>query len=534
MVQKTKEKWEFGDFQTPQSLAEQAISALGYLNIDPQAVIEPTCGKGSFLLAAAKNFPNAKKLVGIDVNELYLTELRASISRLTRNERIQIMAGDFFFLNWPEILASLPEPILIVGNPPWVTSAELGMLQSRNLPQKSNFQGHKGFDAITGKSNFDISEWMLLRHLEWLRQRHGAIGMLCKTAVARKVLFYAWKHSFPIALARLFLIDAQKYFGASVDACFLVVDMMGGAPSTDCLIYESLENPKPSQTFGYHDGLVLANVGLYQKWQHLKGGDEAYIWRSGIKHDCSQVMEIERDGTDYKNGAGEIVTLESNYLYPMLKSSDIGNGKARYGRKYMLVTQQYVGEETNAIRKIAPKTWRYLENHQTALGKRASSVYHNRPRFSIFGVGAYSFSPWKVAISGFYKQLTFRVIKPYEGKAIVLDDTVYFLPCWSESEALFVTNLLNSQPAQHFYRSMIFWADKRPITIEVLKKLNLRALSVELDCEADYLRFARRRRDNEKEKTEGQLSLGIAERTARYYKKSAPKKRVRQTAKSSS
>ncbi|HLQ25876.1 MAG TPA: N-6 DNA methylase [Acidiferrobacterales bacterium] len=534
MARKTKAKWEFGDFQTPQTLAEQAISVLRNLGIKPQSVIEPTCGKGSFLLAAANGFPEAKRYLGVDVNKHYLSELESKISRLHIKTRARIIAGDFFSLNWSELLTSLPEPILIVGNPPWVTSAELGMLQSNNLPQKSNFQERRGYDAITGKSNFDISEWMLLKHLEWLGQRRGVIAMLCKTAVSRKVLLHAWKHSFPVSFARLFLIDAQKHFGASVDACFLVVGMTGGGQSTDCPIYESIEASETSQTMGYHDGLVLANIGLYQKWQHLKGEDKAYVWRSGIKHDCSKVMEMERSGSEYRNGAGEFIALEDDYLYPMLKSSDIGNGGVRYGRKYMLVTQQYVGEETKAIRKVAPKTWQYLESHQEALAKRASSIYQNRAKFSIFGVGAYSFSPWKVAISGFYKQLAFKVINPYEGKTVVLDDTVCFLPCWSESEALFVASLLNSEPAQEFYRSMIFWADKRPITIEILKKLNLQALSTDLGCETDYLRFSRRRRDLESEETEGQLSLGIAEKAAKYDKKSAYKKRLQAAVESDS
>lgn len=510
MVRKTKEKWEFGDFQTPQGLAEQAISVLRNIGISPQSVIEPTCGKGSFLLAAVQVFSDAKRFIGVDVNEKYLAELKLKISRLDIKDRIQVIAGDFFFINWAELLPSLPEPILIVGNPPWVTSAELSILQSNNLPQKSNFQARRGYDAITGKSNFDISEWMLLQHLKWLGHRSGMIGVLCKTAVARKVLLHAWKLGLPLSIARIFPIDAQKHFGAFVDACFLVIEMLGGAPSTDCLIYKSIETSEVSQTIGYHNGLILANVDLYKQWQHLKGNDDAYIWRSGIKHDCSKVMELERSGTEYRNGAGEVITLENDYLYPMLKSSDIGNGEVRYGRRYMLVSQKYVGEETKAIQKLAPKTWHYLEDHHEVLSKRASSIYRNRPKFSIFGVGTYSFSPWKIAISGFYKQLTFKVINPYEDKSVVLDDTVYFLSFWSESEAHFIANLLNSQPAQQFYQSMIFWADKRPITIEILKKLNLRALSVELGYEADYLHFSRRRRDRERKKTEGQLSFGIA------------------------
>jgi len=512
MSQKTKEQWEYGDFQTPSDLTKQAISVLVKLRIQPCSVLEPTCGKGSFLLSAAQAFSSAHELIGVDINEQYLNDLKTRVAEIDKKKRIYIILGDFFTLDWQEILAALPEPILIVGNPPWVTSAELGLLKSKNLPQKSNFHVRRGYDAITGKSNFDISEWMLLKHFEWLRERRGTIAMLCKTAVARKLLAHSWKNDIPISLAHIYIIDAQKYFGASVDACFFVVTLLGGADSKNCSVYKTLTDGQASYTIGYHDGLVLSNVEKYEKYKHLKGIDYSYKWRSGIKHDCAKVMELEPDSQQYRNGFGERITIENDYLYPMLKSSDIGNGDVRFGRKYMIVTQRFVGEDTNIIKRTAPKTWLYLENHDEALSKRASAIYRNRPKFSIFGVGRYSFSPWKVVISGFYKRLAFKVVGLYEGKPIVMDDTVYFLPCWSEAEARLIAHILNSQPAIDFFESIIFWADKRPITIEILKQLDLRALSAELGRKTDYLRFAWQRHDRESEETEGQLSLGIAEK----------------------
>jgi hypothetical protein len=507
MPRKSKQKWEFGDFQTPPSLAKQAISVLSEFGISPKTIIEPSCGKGSFLVAAALAFTSAKCLVGADVNAEYLAGLQPMISKLGIQDKSSFLTGDFFSLDWPTILAPLPEPILIVGNPPWVTSSELSAMKSRNLPQKSNFQKHRGLDAKTGKSNFDISESMLLQNLGWLTQRRGIIAVLCKTAVARKVLSHAWKNDYRVKASKMFLIDAQKHFGASVDACLLVIDMTETGSSKECLMYDRLGQREASQVIAYHDESILADLRVYQRWQHLRGDDKAYVWRSGIKHDCSRVMEIERIGNKYKNADGEVIALESDYLYPMLKSSDIGNGKVRYGRKFMLVTQRYVGEKTSAIKNAAPKTWRYLLDHDEAFLKRGSSIYRDRPRFSIFGVGPYSFAPWKIAISGFYNNLAFQIVSPHEQKSVVFDDTIYFLACWSEAEARFIAGLINSQPANDFYRSMIFWADKRPITVEILKRLSLRALSAELNCEAEYLRFAQSRVVNEKKTTHNQLAL---------------------------
>src|SRR5260370_27665397 len=114
MPRKSKKKWEFGDFQTPSSLAEQAISVLGNLGITPRSIIEPTCGKGSFLIAAGRKFASAKKLIGVDVNTDYIAEVKKTVLRSGMNDIMTLIAGDFFSLNWREILRSMPEPLLIV------------------------------------------------------------------------------------------------------------------------------------------------------------------------------------------------------------------------------------------------------------------------------------------------------------------------------------------------------------------------------------------------------------------------------------
>src|SRR5260370_42473839 len=113
MPRKSKKKWEFGDFQTPSSLAEQAISVLGNLGIAPRSIIERTCGRGSFLIAAGRKFASAKKFIGVDVNTDYIAEVKKTVLGSDIDDRMNLIAGDFFSLNWPEILSSMPEPLLI-------------------------------------------------------------------------------------------------------------------------------------------------------------------------------------------------------------------------------------------------------------------------------------------------------------------------------------------------------------------------------------------------------------------------------------
>jgi hypothetical protein len=186
-------------------------------------------------------------------------------------------------------------------------------------------------------------------------------------------------------------------------------------------------------------------------------------------------MELQPRGSKFCNGLGETVELEDHCLYPLLKSSHLSRGNQLPDR-WMIVPQRAVGADTEVLRQQAPKTWRYLMSHADRLDARASAVYRSRPRFSIFGVGEYSFSPWKVAVSGFYKTLQFAKVGSHGGKPIVLDDTCYSLSCRDEAEADELVELLNSRVAREFFSAFIFWDSKRPITIEVLQMLDLERL----------------------------------------------------------
>ena len=481
---KSRNKAEFGDFQTPPDLAAQACALLHKIGVEPVSIIEPTCGKGSFLKAALDHFPGSKHALGADINASYISEARESVKN---SEKVEFVCQSFFTTAWAEIFKRLPDPILLVGNPPWVTNAHLGALDSDNLPEKKNFQKHSGLDALTGKSNFDISEWMLLHQLEWLQGKEATIAVLCKTAVARKVLSHAWKNKLRVHDAALYLIDAALHFDAAVDACFFVIKT-NHAISYDCRVFRSFDETEPIQTFGYRDSQLVSEVSAYDAWKGLQG-TERYKWRSGIKHDCSRVMELTRSSEYYRNGFEKIIELEDAYLYPMLKSSDLAAGKVAGSDRFMIVPQKAIGEETDSIAEKAPRTWRYLQKHAEYLDSRGSIIYKKRPRFSIFGVGPYSFAPWKVAISAFYKSLEFRIVGPIQGKPVVFDDTVNFIPCRTQDEAICVAKILNAYPAREFLKAHIFWDTKRPLTVDILKRIDILRAAEKIGMQSDIEQY---------------------------------------------
>lgn len=476
---------EYGDYQTPPGLACDVCALIAAQGVRPAGLLEPTCGLGNFLFAGLDRFSQVERAVGVDVNPEYI--LRADAVRRQRSDanRVWLQRADFFAADWRNAIAELPEPTLVLGNLPWVTNSYLGSVGSRNLPKKSNFHNRSGLDAVTGKANFDISEWMLVRLLDALQGRTGTLAMLCKSSVARKALAHAWHVGIPVQQPAIYRIDAEEYFGAAVDAVLLVAHFADGRVEEEAPIYTSLSAQKPESSIGFADQLLLSNVAAYRRWQHLGGGKVAR-WRSGIKHDCAKVMELAREGGLYRNGLGELTELEEIYVYPMLKSSQLGAAATTVEERCMLVPQRAIGDDTSRIAQHAPLTWAYLSAHADLLNGRGSSIYRHRPPYSVFGVGDYSFSSWKVAISGFYKRLAFVVVGPRGARPVVFDDTCYFLPCFSQQHAELVASLLSSSPAQEYLQAFVFWDAKRPITADLLCRLNLRHVAREIGVEREF------------------------------------------------
>lgn len=483
-------KVEFGDFQTPIGLARAVVTQVAASSFAPATIIEPSCGAGGLLFAATDGFPMFSTAIGLEIQPRHIAAAEERRFGRPDANRITISEGDFFGREWATTLAELPDPLLIIGNPPWVTNSELGAIGSRNVPIKSNFQGRSGLDALTGKANFDISEAMLLRLVDALSGRDAVLAMLCKTAVARKVLEHGWRKAARIESAEMHRIDSIEHFGASVDACLLTVRFGRVNVQSECRVFPSFGSKSHEQTLGFRDSRVLSDATAHDRWRHLQG-EGPYRWRSGIKHDCSEVMELVAGADGLRTRSGEPLDLEREAVFPMLKASDLGNGKVRAPTRWMIVPQRTTGEDTSRLSRRAPNTWAYLTLNGDRLDRRASVIYKGRPRFSVFGIGEYSFSPWKVAIAGLYKKLTFHVIGPHDDKPVVFDDTCYFVPCRSEREAVIVASLLNSEQAREFFSAFIFWDSKRPITVDVLARLDVAKLAVEVGRSAELMEAMR-------------------------------------------
>ncbi len=475
---------EFGDFQTPLELARQASAFVRDTHGDFDSIIEPTCGLGAFIRAACGKF-SAPRVSGYEINAAHRDEAARLVDEDGVTPRVALHQQDFFDANWQAELAASPGRLLLLGNPPWVTNAEVSALGGANVPIKSNFQGHRGIAARTGKANFDISEWMLIHLLEASRGRELVMAMLCKTITARKVLRHAWLKRWDVGSATLHRIDAQQHFGASVDACLFMV-RTGVKGACEALLYESMDTSKPPVRFGLAGDDLVADLDAYERFSHLEGSS-SYRWRSGIKHDCAAVMELTQiSETHFANGLGETVLLERDVVFPLLKSTALYHGRVVPDR-WILLTQRRVGEPTHTLATCAPHAWSYLQQHAGRFEARKSSIYQRGEAFALFGIGDYAFSEWKVAVSGLHRPPRFQVIPPRRGYPVMFDDTCYFVSAGCSDEAETLAKVLNSKPCQALLAALTLPEAKRPVTVELLHRLDLRGIAQEAGLLEEWL-----------------------------------------------
>jgi len=146
VIREDSSRREYGDYQTPLALTDKICAYLVNNDISPTVLIEPTFGKGSFLISGIKYFSNLESIYGVEIYEPYVWFSKFRILQFALKNRefnkpkIRLYNQDVYEFDFQRIADSAQNNLAIVGNPPWMTNAELGSLNSGNLPQKKNLK----------------------------------------------------------------------------------------------------------------------------------------------------------------------------------------------------------------------------------------------------------------------------------------------------------------------------------------------------------------------------------------------------------
>lgn len=496
-LQRTQEaRNEYGDWQTSFEFACLVCRYLKHQGVNPQIIIEPTCGKGNFIKAAIVTFDNLEEIYGVEIYKPYLDELKVYTDTLN-HVAVHLFNHDVFTFNFNDIKYQIQgKNILILGNPPWVTNSELSKNNSENIPMKYNYRDARGIEAITGKGNFDIAESICNLLIENFTQREGDtyMALLVKNSVIKNIIEHQHPWGYRISSINQLSFDAKKEFDVSVSAS-LFSCKVGDGKDDYCSCYD-IYTKNQLHSYGWVKDSFVSDIEHYNETSQIDGKSQI-VWRSGIKHDCSKVMELTLKDDGFYNGLGETVIIEDNSVYPFIKSSDIGNGFSGKVRKYLVLPHLNLTEPSATMKQRLPIAYAYLERHGALLDGRKSSIYKKKPRFAVFGLGDYSFKPYKVVISALYKSLKFSLLTPIDNKVVMLDDTCYMLGFDNLAYAKITHSILNSPLVQQFISTISFADAKRIVSTELLMRIDLlkalelqhKTLTVEGISESDIQQY---------------------------------------------
>lgn len=451
------EKKEFGDYQTPLDFCYKVcdyIKESGLAN-SARVILEPTCGIGNFLIAASNAF-GCGNLVGIEINAEYANTAKSKVPSA------MVKVDNIFNVSTKDLCGE--DGVLIIGNPPWATNSNL----SYNLPKKINFRGLRGIEALTGSSNFDICEYIILKLLDEYKYTNSTICMLCKTSVARNVILEMSRNHIAYQKVEMLNFNSNKVFGISASACILVIKLSEERESVGEVICEVKDFDKKLAI----DTLIVSKntIKTASTKTDLEGKCQL-VWRQGVKHDCCKVMELDFKDGEYINKGKTPVHIESGLVFPLVKSSHFKKPIMHQFSKFVIVTQTKPKQDTSYIQSEYPLTWKYLNDNIESFNKRKSVIYKKSAPFSMFGIGDYSFAPYKVGLSGFYKKPLFCLLS--SSKPVMTDDTAYFLAFYNYDIAYSMMLLLNSKTVQEFLLSIAFLDNKRPYTVKLLSRLDI-------------------------------------------------------------
>lgn len=451
---------ELGNYQTPIYFSDIICEYLKTdLKIKPDIIIEPTCGIGNFLKSASKFFLY-NEIYGIELDENKLKHVDKTLPNL------KLFNEDIFTFKFDKFEKT--NSFLIIGNPPWITNSELSKINSKNLPVKVNLKNLRKIDAMMGNSNFDISEYIILKMINEFKYTKSTIAFLCKTTVSRNIFIELIKNKVHFSFIKQLNINSSKIFKIDADACLFVIQFGGETLTNNICEVSDISNPSEIL---YKYGFV--NDKFYSNIDNITDidGKCQMEWRQGVKHDCAKVMELTSENNHFINKNNETANIEDALVYPLLKSSQLKKPIVNETSRYVLITQKMIKQDTSYIKTEFPETWKYLNNHKEYFDRRKSSIYDNAPDFSIFGIGDYSFKKYKVAISGFYKNPMFSLV--YNDKTMMLDDTCYFLSFDEYDDAYITMLILNSELVKKFLKNIAFIDSKRPYSKKVLKRIDL-------------------------------------------------------------
>ena len=518
-----------GEYYTPRGLAELAVESLS-ANGPEASYLDPGCGSGVFLSVCLERKRRAltdrspaavvehatDSVVGFDTNPVavltsklsYLLALGHCLDAVDQIEP-PVFCTDALALSREGPLSYDGKPFQptvdnLVGNPPWLTWDRLDegvkhSLRERDV-ERLGLLPHDGASSRLGHSNDDFSVPFVWICLDRYLDTGGAVSVVLKrdllTGPAGAVLRRLNAGDRSLGVEQIHDFAGLAPFGGQVGADAAVYTLRADTDPpfpVETTVWTEDSHPAFDSLSAMTDTLAQTDTSVAPldpddqaaAWVRTDGnhgavGECAHEIRHGVKDDAEAVFGINRDQLD---------RLESDRVFPYLKSRHIVK-YGLFGHDLRLVPIEKADDDNEtSLREHAPATYEYLDDHRDELADRASSWLDGGPFYNIFGVGEYTWAPYKVVWCRLGFKPHFAVVSTVSNpelgeKTVVPGDHCMFIGLDDERDAHTLCALLNSAVYQRSLRE-IAGDGKSSLSKAVVSELELPPL--EAIPEADRL-----------------------------------------------
>lgn len=415
---------------------------------------------------------------------------------------------------WARIIKNAFAPLfqvkfdLIAGNPPWVNWESLPQdYRQETVPLWAEHKlfKHSGFDAILGKAKDDISILMTYVSLDKYLVNGGKLGFIITQSVFKSSGagqgFRRFKLGNGIPLKVLHvddMVNIKPFEGAANRTAMFIIEK--GKPTSYPVQYSMWY--KPDGGILVQEDLTLGEItrnkiATYRNYlaQPVDKTDHTSSWISGRFHSLEAIKKITGSSSyiakagvcTWLNGVyflekisdlpnGEVllsniterakikvdntqVVMESDLIYPLLRGGEVKKWKAE-SSDYVLIPH-LEGMKLKALpeRQLSrqyPKTYTYLKHFEPYLRKR--SGYHryfksSDPFYSIFDIGDYTFSEYKVVWANIASKIACAVISTKNDKVIIPQHIVTLVDFSDFREAHYFCAAMNSSAINYVVQS---------------------------------------------------------------------------------
>lgn len=518
-----------GEFHTPEWLAEEAVDLLPEEVLHDGAILDPGCGSGVFLRSVLKARLHRRAsdsaeallagLAGIDLNPLAVLIARISLALELLDAGIALDADVPVPVMWADSVLGKNarggglEPLTrydaLVGNPPWVgwdtlSSGYRETIRSEVLARWRLFS-HEGFQGKLGFANDDVLHVFTTATIERFLRPGGDVVYLVKQTLFQNEAGKDFRRfrvrrrdgsERPLEVRAVHdLRRAGKIFddGAGETALMHLKDGRETRFPVRWFVRrrdasDELEAAPPGD-----DPLgpwAVDTEGLRVSASLEGSNDYAGDIRHGIKHDAEGVFSFRILESDERTVLVENMPekgkrsvrsvqarIEKDLVFPYLKSRHTRGAKIA-DWSYVLVPQRRAGEDNETwLCERLPLTYAYLMRHREALEARSSSIYRGRVFYTVFGLGPYSWLPYRVAWCGMAHRPEFFIVETVEdrhlgAKLAILDGAHYAIATRDRAEADYLHARLNAPEVRTFLDARA-GRSKRSLTKSLLSRLRL-------------------------------------------------------------